>query len=386
MVTGAYYPEISGAGLQCRALVCVLRDLAGFTVLTTTTDRSLPRTGDIDGVPVYRVVIEVSSIWSQFRAAARLSWWFVRLRRRFEVVHLHGFSRKTLLMILLARCFGKRIIQKLTSAGHDDPLSVRRRGRLSYRLYTWADRFLAPSQRLADLYRVSGLPAERLREVPNGVDTDRFHPPAQGERNTIRRTLGLPEEAFLILFVGFFSHEKHPDALFAAWRRAREAVALPSGVVFVGATRSRYYEVDPTVVDEIRQEARESGIEKDLHFVERTLEIDQYYRAADCFVLPSTREGLPNALLEAMASGLPCLATSLKGITDRLIVHGDNGFLFPPEDVEVLSGLLLLLMQDSDLCQRVGKRARQTALERFTIDSTARQILRIYRELQAPIG
>ena len=383
MVTGAYYPEISGAGFQCRTLVGALRDLVTFTVLTTTIDRSLPVADDVDGIPTYRVPIKPGSIWSQLNAAARFTWWFARLRRRFEVVHLHGFSRKTLLVILLARCFRKRIIQKLTSAGHDDPLGIRNRGWLSYRLYKSADRFLAPSPRLADLYQTSRLPAERLREVPNGVDTDRFRPPTQGERIAIRRALGLPQEAFLILFVGFFSHEKRPDALFAAWKRARKAEATPSGVVFVGATRSRYYEVDAAMADEIRREAQELGIEKDLRFIEQTLEIDRYYRAVDCFVLPSTREGLPNVLLEAMASGLPCLATCLKRITDCLIVHGENGFLFPSGDLEAMSSLLVQLMRDPELRKRVGERARKTVLERFSIGATARRVLQIYQELRS---
>lgn len=381
MVVGAYYPEISGGGLQSRTLVYALRDRVTFTVLTTTADRSLPGTSELDGVPVYRVPVEVSSVWSKLSAAAHLTWWFVRLRRRFQIVHLHGFSSKMPLLILLSHCFKKRIVQKLTSAGHDDPLSIRAQGRLHYLLYKSADRFLAPSPRLANLCRTAGLAAGRLHEVHNGVDTDRFRPPAQGERNAIRWALSLPPDAFLILFVGFFSHEKRPDVLFAAWKQAREAVTLPSGIVFVGATHSPYYEVDPALADTIRREARESGIEKDLHFVERTLEIDQYYRAVDCFVLPSTREGLPNSLLEAMASGLPCLATRLEGITDRLIVHGENGFLFRAGDPGELSRLLVQVIGDSDLRSRIGMRARQTMLERFAITDTAQRVLRIYQEL-----
>src|SRR5207247_2078883 len=128
MVIGAYYPELSGGGLPCREIVTRLRDRARFMVLTTTFDPSLPENDERDGVPVFRVRVDPHSLWSKMRAAVRMASTFWSNRRRFEIVHLHGFSQKSVLMVLLARLCGKRLVTTLTSVGHDDPVSIRQRG------------------------------------------------------------------------------------------------------------------------------------------------------------------------------------------------------------------------------------------------------------------
>jgi glycosyltransferase involved in cell wall biosynthesis len=381
MVTGAYYPEVSGGGLQCRELVHTLRDRVIFTVLTTTADPLLPTVGEVDGVTVYRVVVDVGRFWSKFRAALCFASTFFRLRGQFDIVHLHSFSQKSLLLILLARLFRKKLMLKLTSVGYDDPLSIRRRGRLAYWFYRRADLFCGVSPRLQQLYHASGLPEEKFWFIPNGVDLERFRPGNQEERRALRRELGLPEELLLILFVGFFSREKGPDLLFEAWTRVLVENLPATGLVFVGATRSRYYEVDPTLVQKIRAEAQHLGVEKHLVFVEVTHEIEKYYRTANVFVLPSIREGLPNALLEAMATGLPCVASRLSGVTDLVIDHELNGLLFPPGDVAALEAALRFLLREPTHAQELGKKARETVAEQYSITRTAARCLEAYRRL-----
>ena len=131
MVTGAYHPELSGAGLQCRALVRQLHDDVDYTVLRTSTDASLPANDSRDGVPVYRVHVDPGSAWSKLMAALRMTRVVLGGRRRFSMLHLHGFSQKSILLVLLGLVLGKRIGIKLTSVGHDDPVSMKARGRLA---------------------------------------------------------------------------------------------------------------------------------------------------------------------------------------------------------------------------------------------------------------
>ena len=89
--------------------------------------------------------------------------------------------------------------------------------------------------------------------------------------------------------------------------------------MIVGASQSDYYEIDPAMADRVRADAVRLGCADRLQLVEHTSSIEQYYRAADIFVLPSKREGLPNALLEAMACGLPSIVSRLPGVTDSVI-------------------------------------------------------------------
>lgn len=380
MVTGAYYPEISGGGLQCRELVRALQDRVKFTVLTTTADSSLPVEGEVDGTPVYRVMVDMKKFGSELGAALRLGAAFVRLRRRFDIVHLHGFSRKSLLLVLLARLFRKKLGLKLTLVGEDDPFSIRKRGHLAFWCYSRADFFFGVCPRLQQLYRSSGLSQKKFWLVPNGVDVERFRPVDREERVALRRELGLPEESPLILFVGIFSYRKCPHVLFEAWRHLREA-RLSTGLVFVGAARFGSHEVAPDLARKIRDEVRALGAERHVVFVEKASAIEKYYRAADVFVLPSTREGLPNALLEAMAAGLPCVASRLEGVTDVLIDHGVNGLLFPPGDVAALEDALRFLMENPPRAWELGRRARETVGNRYSIARTADRCLEAYQRV-----
>jgi len=383
MVTGAYYPEVSGAGLQCRELVRILREKFIFTILTTSTDALLPTVEAVNGARIYRVVVDVSRLGSKIKAALCLIVTFVRLSWQFDIVHLHGFSQKSLLLVLLARLFKKKLVLKLTSVGHDDPLSIRARGRMAFWCYSRADLFFGVSPRMQKLYHSSHLPLEKFKLIPNGVDLDRFRPIEDGERQALRRELGLPEQLSLILFVGFFSHEKCPDLLFKAWTSARGKGLPATGLVFVGATRSRYYEVNPELAQKIRKEAQDLGAEKDVVFVESTHEIEKYYRASDLFVLPSSREGLSNALLEAMATGLPCVASRLQGITDVVIEHGVNGLLVPPGDANALQGALQVLLQDPIWAWELGRKARGMVENRYSIKQTAASYLEAYQGVAA---
>jgi len=121
MVTGAYFPELSGAGLQCRTLVKALHDRVAFRVLTTTADTTLPADDMIDGVPVHRIFIDPAGRWSKAMGTLRFTRAFLRDAASFSIVHFHGFSQKSILLMWLARLKQKRIAIKLTSVGHDDP-------------------------------------------------------------------------------------------------------------------------------------------------------------------------------------------------------------------------------------------------------------------------
>src|SRR5215831_20504305 len=105
LVTGAYYPEISAAGVQCRSVAAALGDSVRFSVLVTAVDRTLTTDETVDGVAVHRVPIDVTSALSKSAATVRLVTRFVRLASTIDVVHLHGFSQKNVPVTLLSRAY-----------------------------------------------------------------------------------------------------------------------------------------------------------------------------------------------------------------------------------------------------------------------------------------
>src|SRR4051812_30539100 len=251
MVTGAYYPELSGGGLQARAVVKALKHAAEFTVLTTSTDAALPARAAEDGVSIRRIYVDVARAISRVAAVPRLGAAFLALRRRFDVVNVHGFSRKAILISALSRLFGKRLILTLQTGGDDEPAAARAQGAAADWAYRSADLYLSVSPALSRAYLDSGLPAARLREVCNAVDVDRFAPASAAQRAAIRADLGLPVDVTLVLFVGYFSADKRPQLLYRAWSRV--ASLRPSMLMFIGATKPTYQEVDPGIAADIRR-------------------------------------------------------------------------------------------------------------------------------------
>jgi glycosyltransferase involved in cell wall biosynthesis len=375
MVLGAYYPELSGGALQIRQLVQALGERVEARVLTTTSTTAGPTI--VDGVPVHRVFVDVTKPSSMARAGVALAAAFLRLAPAIDVVQLAGFSRKSVLLLTLAGALRKARVIKLTSVGDDDPPAIRARGRVAFAAYRRADMFVGVSPRQQALCEESGIGPFTL--IPNGVDTTRFRPPAAGERESLRRELGLPPATPLTLFVGFFSREKQPHVLFEAWRRLPAASA--GDLVLIGATKGPYHEIDPALADRIRADARRADVGDRLHFVERTDEIEKYYRSADVFALPSLREGMPNALLEAMATGLPCIVSRLPGVTDWVVNDGRAGRLVAPGDVDDLAGALGALVGAGAEAKRLGAAARARVVERFGVEPMARAYAGLYRTL-----
>jgi len=380
MVTGVYYPEISGASLQCRTLIAAFGDRARCRVLTTTSVPSSARTCSVDGVHVRRVRVDLTRPATMITAAIATVWAFLRDAPTFQIVHLHGFSKKSALLMALARLLRKSVVVKTSSLGHDDPVSFHRRHPLLYRLYARADRLVSISPAFTASFTEAQLPADRLVPIPNGVDVRRFTPATSDRRTAAKHGLSLPGEIPVVLCVGFFSPEKRQEALFDAWLGSR-ATAGDTAIVFAGATLSASEEVDGTIAERIVARARELGIDDRVRLIEHAPDIERLYDAADVFVLPSIREGAPNVVLEAMASGLPCIVTRLPGVTDAMIDDGRSGILVEKDDRQALAAALTTVLRDRDLAQRLGSRARETVERRFAIERVADQYLEMYRGL-----
>ena len=268
----------------------------------------------------------------------------------------------------------------MTSAGHDDPIAMKRRGFLLNFFFSRGDTNVAVSPMLEKLYKQSQLPLDCLVKIPNGVDKNRFFPVPHKEKVELRNQLGLPNKMKLFLFVGHFSKEKSPDILLKAWLETIAETYPETGIVFIGSINPDHFEVDAGLVNEIK-ELSIPYINNRIFFIENTNEIEKYYRSADIFVLPSKREGLPNSLLEAMASGLPVIASKIDGITDWVINDGKNGLLFEMGNNDELGNSLLRLLQNKDFSLKLGLRARETVSRSFSIEKVANRYLSLYQDL-----
>ena len=378
MVTGAYYPEISSGGMQCQSMAQELRGRAEVQVLTTSVDPALARHDSVDGIPVTRIRVDVRSGFSKLRAFRRMVFDLLRLVRHTDIVHLHGYSTKNVLVTVIAKMFRKPIVMSLHTSGFDEPEAIERQGSLALWSFLSADLYLSVSPGLVDAYLAAGLPAERILLVPNGIAIARFAPASPDERLALRARLSLPADRPVIVFVGFFSADKQPQVLFDAWLALQQSSTTDAMLIFVGATRSAYFEVDDGIGPSMERAAAAAGVADRLRFIGLTHDVASYLRASDLFVLPSRREGLPVALLEAMSCGLPCIASRLPGSTEAIIEHGVNGLLTPPGDVVELSRAVAQVLADPVLQHRLGAAARATITDRYSSGKVADRWLEAY--------
>lgn len=391
MVVSAYYPEGFGGGRQCRTLIQALHGIFSFYVLATSFEPKRFSKKNLDGkTRIFRVRVWNNRALSILFSIPQTLWVFLKIVRRIQIVHCHGITSRNLMVILLAKLTGKKVIQKFTSLDWDDPVSLQQRWRKNFfsrEILAQADYFVGPSGVFAESFQNSFLKNKKIAVIPNGVDLERFQPlrtPSQKEE--LKRKLCLDPYSKIFLFVGFFSREKGFEDLCEVWREMKEETKKDLQLVLIGATKGKYFEIEKEAVRTIKREFKNDIETSRMIWIEDTDQIECFYQAADIFILPSHREGLPNSLLEAMACGLPVVATRLAGIVDFVIEDGKNGLLFEAGDRRDLKKKIAELLKNPLLAETLGKEACQTIRNRYDIKRIARQYQDLYQEMISCAG
>ena len=216
----------------------------------------------------------------------------------------------------------------------------------------------------------SWLPASRFRVLYNGVDTEKFTPNSLSAVH-VRTELGIPDGRFLIGSVGRLVAIKDHKTLL----RAAETLLLQGldvHILLVGA--------GPELPNLQKYVANSRSLAGRVTFSGATDRVSELLNAMDTFVLPSICEGMSNTILEAMACGVPVIV-SLTGGNPELVEEGRSGYLFPPGNVENLSGLLRRLTESSGTRHEFGAAGRRRAVEHFSLAGMMQRYQKIYTEL-----
>ncbi|HZN40945.1 MAG TPA: glycosyltransferase [Planctomycetota bacterium] len=290
-------------------------------------------------------------------------------RHEYDVIHCHALTFLAACCARIGRILGKPVLVKV--ATERDVREYHENRSLHFRLFfRWlkrADRLLCVSESIQREAIACGFRAEQTVIAPNGVDTDRFAPAPPAARTEARAAAGVGPAEFCVLFVGRLVPRKGVDVLLramAASQRARSARLL---VVGDGPERAG-----------LEQMARELGIAAQVQFLGEHADVASFHACADAFVFPSRLEGLPNALLEAMASGLPSIATRIGGCLD--VMTEQSGLLVPPDDVPALAAAIDDLACDAGRRAQFAAAGRQRVLDHFAFSITADRLRQIYRE------
>jgi glycosyltransferase involved in cell wall biosynthesis len=206
----------------------------------------------------------------------------------------------------------------------------------------------------------------------NFVDTKQFYPVNCEEQNMLKIALSA-DKNIVINFTGRIVERKGIDVLINAFAQAGNLLQSSSTLIIIGTGFDE---------DKLRNLASKLGITNNVRFLGHSREVVKYYQASDIFVLPSYAEGMPNSLLEAMACGLPVIASRIGGVVD-VVEDGKSGILVEPGDVSGLASAMVRLLKDAELRQRLGAEARKRIVEGFSIDRIAEEYIKLYGELIA---
>jgi glycosyltransferase involved in cell wall biosynthesis len=240
-----------------------------------------------------------------------------------------------------------------------------------------ASRVIAVSPHIADQAVSLGVDAQRIRVIRSGVDTDRFAP---RDRALARQKLGVAESARLVLFVGNLEPRKQLDVLFRALHQIKPRVPAAQ-LVIVGSGESAGA-LDQT--QPLQKLSVELGLQSVLRFVGRVSEeaLLQWYAAADVFVLPSSSEAQGIVALEAMACGLPVVASAVGGLLGTLD-DGHTGYLVPSGGVGPLADRIAGLLEDEPRRTSVGVAARERVVREFSWSRAVADTLQVFSEMVA---
>jgi len=233
-----------------------------------------------------------------------------------------------------------------------------------------ADLIIVLNPRLERCVTARGIDQGKVKVVPNWVDTSRFNPREDG--STIREAYSLKK--IVLLYVG----RLHPV------KNLEIAVGAVSKLVEVNPNLSFLIVGEGPQKQKLQELALELKISEHVVFAGTIAhqELPKFYAAANIFIIPSIEEGQPKAVLEALASGKPIVATSVPGLKE-LIIGGENGILVPLNDSDALADAVKAILSSRTLSERLSENAREYALNHFSREAILAEEARLYDDLEA---
>jgi len=370
MVIQSFLPVLGGAQRQVDLLGPLLQRRGVEVTVVTRRPPGTPRREDRPGLRVWRMPGPDRGPAGSIAYTAGGSAALARLRP--DVVHVHDLLSPATIALLSHPVVRAPVVAKVLSTGPGgdlDRLLTKPLGATRLRAMARAfSAFLCLSDDVAAELGSHGVERGRLRRIPNGVDSERFRPGSEGEREAERERLGLPGDGPLALYMGRFEQVKRLDQLIEA---LAHTPGLRLAMVGEGSEEQR-----------LRRLVAERDLSARVTVLARTEEPEPLYRAADVYVSTSSTEGMSNSVLEAMASGLPVVATAASGMAE--LVTAATGSLVEQEaGAAGFAEALSTLAADAELRRRLGSGARTLVEERYSLASVADRLRDLYGEVLA---
>lgn len=298
------------------------------------------------------------------------------LRKKYDIIHAQTFYWTTTASILVGKILRKPVI----ITGHStltmlvDEIKSGNHPSFLLSMLKHGDRYVAINDSIStEATTIAGVLPEKVVVIPNGIDTEQYHPVASTEeKKLLREKCNLPLDTPLLIYHGRLEDYKNIQTLLRALKGIQQK-SIPFKLLLLGDGPYR-----DTLIDLVE----EYGLEKQVAFLGFKPNVEDYLRAADIYCLPSKIEGLSLALLEAMACGLTCIASAING-NRAAITDGNDGFLFDKNQHGALRNLILsqLSSLDTEASLAMKMSARKTVVDRFSLDKMTQQYLKLYQQV-----
>lgn len=356
----AYHPVIGGAEIAVKEITDRIRDIE-FDMVTLRFDAAHPEEEVLGNVRVYRIGASKLTYPVQAALFARE----LHRRKPYDATW----------SIMAARAGGAALFFKysfpevpfILTLQEGDPIWYMKLRSLYYvnpffrKIFSNADRMQVISNYLADYGRAMGYAGE-IEVIPNGVDTDKFREQDAADRIEMRKRLGVSENDTVLITTSRLVTKNRVGDIIEALSYLRKDVKL----VIVGGG---------VLEERLRNQAKNFNLEDRVVFVGHVPyeEISDYLHASDIFVRPSLQEGFGNSFIEAMAAGLPVIATPVGGIVDFL-TDEETGLFASVRNPESVATQVRKLITDPELRQKLVRNGQQLAREKYDWNLVAEKI------------
>jgi glycosyltransferase involved in cell wall biosynthesis len=366
IVIDGYFPSLGGAEMQAGSLARVLADLGHeVKIVSPRLDPSMAGSEIHEGIPVERISYPRIRYVGAIILCLKFAWKLLRERNRFDAIHVHMAKNLATVAGFVRPVLDSCVVVKISGAWEFSGgiLDQEKMRKPLYRIMNFfikrSDYIQSISQFTNKMLVERGYPENKICMIPNGVDLSRF---------SIQDRLSEPHESStIVVFTGRITPVKGVDVLIDAWDRLtnkRDALLLIAG--------------DGPAREELEKSVHRMGLSGSVQFLGMVNDMPDLLRRADIYVQPSRQEGLPNSVLEAMAVGLPIVATRISGNED-LVEDGENGLLVPPQDPEKLAIALGELISDRGRRQRMGACSRKVVEKKYAFPVVADLLTKAYR-------
>lgn len=380
-----HFPACNGAFFQAVLLAREIQKHGGEVIFVSYLLRG--KTGplcsfearrlDVDDLNTITIDSNVSNKWKAVWLYIRL---FFRLRNQYNLVLVQGLPTGIFWILPAWKILGKKVFIRLTGLNINDPAAIRESpyGFFKNIVLQLANRHITPSLAMEKVYRKSSLIPSKSIRIPNGVDTKRFHPLGKDEREELRKRLGYSPLDRIVLYVGTIRRAKGTDFLLEAWDRVLADVPQAL-LVLIGPLCPLCPDLkaaDQAFIDKIRpkigffiQEKKVLLLQNRknrIQFLGVVDRVERYYQVAELFAFPSRREGMPNVVMEAMASGVPVVANNIEEITGELIQNNREGTIVSGNSTQEFADAIINLLTHPHQQRQIAKTARRKMEEDFS--------------------